>query len=68
MSYAHLSTALAEEDDLEHIAADGEFVKPRYEERHVQHKWFKSSRSLHTAISFAAGTVMLLFGYEQGQW
>lgn len=66
MSYAHLSTALAEEDDLEQLADAGTFVKPHDEDRHVQHKWFKTTRSLHTAISFAAGTVMLLFGYEQG--
>lgn len=29
-------------------------------------KFFKSSKSLHSAISVAAGTVMMLFGYEQG--
>lgn len=27
---------------------------------------FKSASALHTAISVAAGTVMALFGYEQG--
>lgn len=29
-------------------------------------RFFKTSDSLHTAISVAAGTVMCLFGYEQG--
>ena len=32
----------------------------------VKRRFFKSSRALHLAISVAAGTVMTLFGYEQG--
>ncbi|ORY68943.1 and other transporter-domain-containing protein [Pseudomassariella vexata] len=31
-----------------------------------QHRFFKTTKALHSAISFAAGTAMLLFGYEQG--
>lgn len=31
-----------------------------------ERRFFKTSNSLHTAISIAAGTVMCLFGYEQG--
>lgn len=30
------------------------------------HRYFKTPDALHSAISFAAGTTMLLFGYEQG--
>lgn len=29
-------------------------------------RFFKSAKATHTAISIAAGTVMCLFGYEQG--
>lgn len=67
MSYAQLSAALAEEDDAyDEATTDGAPVKDYAGEPPlVQHRYFKSSRSLHTAISFAAGTVMLLFGYEQ---
>ena len=33
---------------------------------HPDGRFFKTSNSLHIAISVAAGTVMCLFGYEQG--
>jgi len=36
------------------------------EERHNGHRFFKTANSMHIAISVAAGTVMCLFGYEQG--
>lgn len=32
----------------------------------VDRRYFKSANAVHTAISVAAGTVMTLFGYEQG--
>lgn len=39
---------------------------PSKAEIHPERRFFKTSNALHAAISVAAGTVMALFGYEQG--
>lgn len=65
MSYKPLSNA-------EHH--DGDIAEPSLRPHAVEHdayrppkrRFFKSSKTLHYAISVAAGTVMMLFGYEQG--
>ncbi|KAL1586451.1 hypothetical protein WHR41_05233 [Cladosporium halotolerans] len=63
MSYTQVKTVEPAVDDVHE-----EFAGPsrRSGEERVAHAYFKSSASLHTAISVAAGTVMMLFGYEQG--
>ncbi|KAK5718135.1 hypothetical protein LTR17_015857 [Elasticomyces elasticus] len=64
MSYRHVSDA--DEDD----GTNGETSRagglPYAAARVPERRFFRTSQSLHTAISVAAGTVMTLFGYEQG--
>jgi len=63
MSYSQVKI-LEPEVDEEYEEFAGPSKRPGDE--HVPHAYFKSSAALHTAISVAAGTVMMLFGYEQG--
>ncbi|KAK4896916.1 hypothetical protein LTR27_005163 [Elasticomyces elasticus] len=64
MSYRQVSDA--DEDD----GTNGETSRagglPYAAVRLPERRFFRTSQSLHTAISVAAGTVMCLFGYEQG--
>ena len=53
------------QDDYElHVAPHVESTK--MDQLPTEQRFFKSANALHTAISVAAGTVMCLFGYEQG--
>lgn len=73
MSYKQLQPA-GQHDDEEGAPSQDDYdlhVAPRVgsdrtEDLPIERRYFKSTRSLHTAISVAAGTVMCLFGYEQG--
>ncbi|KAK5713401.1 hypothetical protein LTR17_017582 [Elasticomyces elasticus] len=64
MSYRQVSDA--DEDD----GTNGETSRagglPYAAARVPERRFFRTAQSLHTAISVAAGTVMTLFGYEQG--
>lgn len=56
MSYTQVKTLEPEVDfDEDHEEFAGSSKRPQDE--HVPHAYFKSSASLHTAISVAAGTV-----------
>lgn len=66
MSYAQVDQTdfAAGGEDHEQIGfANG---KPTPQAYRPEHRLFKTSNSIHIAISVAAGTVMCLFGYEQG--
>lgn len=56
----HLDSSFHENATLDHANSE------KHEPAEVKRRVFKSSRALHLAISVAAGTVMTLFGYEQG--
>ncbi|KAI7132100.1 hypothetical protein KC316_g16979, partial [Hortaea werneckii] len=56
----HLDSSFQENATLDHAGSE------KHEPAEVKRRFFKSSRALHLAISVAAGTVMTLFGYEQG--
>ncbi|KAI7362340.1 general substrate transporter [Hortaea werneckii] len=57
----HLDSSLHHENaTLDHASSE------KHDHGEVRRRFFKSSRALHLAISVAAGTVMTLFGYEQG--
>ena len=66
MSYKQLETS----DNAEHHdLRNGETSTTNgalYAETPPERRYFRSANSLHFAISVAAGTVMALFGYEQG--
>lgn len=55
-----------QDDDLGSPRFDGPAAKQEIVPETVERRFFKTSNSLHTAISVAAGCVMCLFGYEQG--
>lgn len=56
----HLDSSFHENATLDNVDSE------KHEQIEVKRRVFKSSRALHLAISVAAGTVMTLFGYEQG--
>ncbi|KAK5166915.1 uncharacterized protein LTR77_007644 [Saxophila tyrrhenica] len=67
MSYKQLHDAANGVDAGEHLdhAVDQSQQSP-FKVARSERRFFKTAHSLHTAISVAAGTVMMLFGYEQG--
>ncbi|KAK5720819.1 hypothetical protein LTR15_006781 [Elasticomyces elasticus] len=64
MSYRQVSDA--DEDDGTIVETSRAGGLPYAAARVPERRFFRTSQSLHTAISVAAGTVMALFGYEQG--
>jgi len=63
MSYKQLP--LAEHDDGG-AGGPSKRTRLRYPKEAPERRFLHSANALHTAISVAAGTVMMLFGYEQG--
>lgn len=68
MSYKPLSDAEHEDGDINGPSLYQHEPKhdPYQPQPRPARRLFKTSRALHMAISIAAGTVMMLFGYEQG--
>ncbi|KAK5124978.1 hypothetical protein LTR85_001168 [Meristemomyces frigidus] len=63
MSYKQLPLA----DHIDQPAGDSSRIQQiQHEEKPLDRGLFASANALHVAISIAAGTVMCLFGYEQG--
>jgi hypothetical protein len=63
MSYQPLSGAEGLDDGDANAISPQASSKKVYGPLNNGRRFFKTSRSLHTAISVAAGTVMALFGY-----
>ncbi|KAK3070694.1 hypothetical protein LTR53_010006 [Teratosphaeriaceae sp. CCFEE 6253] len=64
MSYRQVSAA--EDDEGVPDTSSGRNGLPFAPAQYPERRFFRSPNALHTAISVAAGTVMALFGYEQG--